>query len=98
MAEKLPADITKVDPTEAWKPWQPTADEWNRKWASHLFRRAVFGPAPAEIDKALDAGLTKTLTHLAAGEPDAAERLELLNETGQFYTDPVSLRTWWLYA
>ena len=44
------------------------------------------------------AGLEKTLDHLIAGEPDAAERLELLNETGQFYNEPANLRGWWLYA
>jgi hypothetical protein len=29
---------------------------------------------------------------------DAADRLDLLTEAGKFYTDPASLRTWWLYA
>ena len=26
--------------------------EWNRKWVAHLYRRAAFGPTPAEIHKA----------------------------------------------
>ena len=94
----LPSDLGKVDPADAWKPWQPALGAWNRKWAAHLYRRAGFGAAPAEIDAALAAGLPKTLDKLLAGEPDAADRLELLTETGKYYADMPSLRTWWLYA
>ncbi len=98
MAENLSTDITKVEPVEAWKPWQPAAGEWNVKWASHLFRRAAFGPTPAAIGQALTDGLPKTLDKLLAGQPDAKDRVDLLTETGKYYTDPISLRTWWLYA
>ncbi len=94
----LPSDLSKVDPADAWQPWQPAAGAWNRKWAAHLLRRAAFGPTPAELDKVLAAGLPKTLDKLFAGEPDAADRLDLLTETGKYYTDTTSLRTWWLYA
>src|SRR5581483_8031663 len=98
MADVLPADLTQVDPAEAWKPWNPGASGWNRKWAAHLYRRAAFGATPAEMDRALGEGFPKTLERLVAGEPDAAEKLELLNETGQFYNEPANLRAWWLYA
>jgi hypothetical protein len=98
MADVLPADLTQVDPADAWKPWNPGANGWNRKWAAHLYRRAAFGAAPAEMDRALGEGFPKTLERLVAGEPDAAEKLELLNETGQFYNEPANLRAWWLYA
>jgi hypothetical protein len=94
----LPSDLNKVDPSDAWKPWQPAIGSWNRKWAAHLYRRAAFGATPAELDKALADGLPKTLDKLAAGEPDAGDRLDLLTETGKYYTDTTSLRTWWLYA
>jgi hypothetical protein len=94
----LPADLSKVDPADAWKPWQPAAGEWNRKWAAHLYRRAAFGPTPADIDAALKDGVAKTLAKLLKGEPDAADRLGLLHETGRYYNEPFSLRTWWLYA
>ena len=91
--------LSQVDPVEAWKPWQPADGEWDRKWIAHLYRRAAFGASAAEIEKAKSAqGLPKTLDHLIAGEPDAAERLELLTETGQFYNEPANLRVWWLYA
>ncbi|MBY0458602.1 MAG: DUF1800 domain-containing protein [Gemmataceae bacterium] len=98
MADALPSELSKVDPGEAWKPWQPAAGEWNRKWVCHLFRRAGFGATPAEADQATAQGLPKTLDRFLAGEPDAADRLELLAETGKLYNDPVSLRVWWLYA
>jgi uncharacterized protein (DUF1800 family) len=94
----LPSDLSRVDPVGAWAPWQPPLGTWNRKWAAHLFRRAAFGARPADLDGALADGREKTIDRLLAGEPDAAERLELLAETGKYYTDPVSLRTWWLYA
>ena len=94
----LSPDLSKVDPVEAWKPWQPASGEWNRKWVAHLFRRAGFGATPAETDKALADGLPKTLAHFLTGDADAADRLELLTETGKYYTEPVNLRVWWLYA
>ena len=98
MAEALPSDLSKVGPADAWKPWKPAGGEWNRKWAAHLFRRAAFGPTSLDIETALKDGVEKTLAKLMAGEPDAADRLELLSETGKYYTEPFSLRTWWLYA
>ncbi|MCE9567025.1 MAG: DUF1800 domain-containing protein [Planctomycetes bacterium] len=95
----LPNDLSKVDPADAWKPWAPAATEpWDRKRIAHLFRRAAFGATPTEIDAALKDGFPKTLDRLLKGEPDAADRLELLTETGQFYTEPANLRVWWLYA
>src|SRR5262245_31971183 len=95
----LPADLSKVDPADAWKPWEPTdAEPWNGKRIAHLFRRAAFGATPAEIDAARSAGFAKTLDRFLAGEPDAAENLELLSETGQIYDKPTNLRAWWLYA
>jgi hypothetical protein len=99
MAEAaLPSDLSKVDPADAWKPWQPAAGAFTRKWAAHLFRRAAFGATEARLQLALKDGPAKTLDVLLAGEPDAADRLELLTETGRYYSDPASLRTWWLYA
>ena len=99
MADALPSDLAKVDPADAWKAWQPsTVIPWNRKWIAHLYRRAAFGPSPADTDRATIDGFEKTLTHLMTGDPDAAERLELLTATGYYYSDPVPLRVWWLYA
>jgi Protein of unknown function (DUF1800) len=95
----LPADLSKVDPAEAWKPWVPGADEpWGRKQAAHLFRRAAFGATSADLDRALKEGFPKTLERLMTGEPDAAELLDLYTEIGQHCDDPEKLRVWWLSA
>jgi hypothetical protein len=99
MAASLPAELNKLDPTEAWKPWTPTADEpWDRKRAAHLFRRGAFGASPADLEKALTAGFPKTLDSLLKGEPDAVDLTELLRVTGDFFDEPANIRTWWLYG
>jgi hypothetical protein len=94
----LPPDLKQVDPSDAWAPWQPAAGQWDRKWAAHLFRRAAFGAPDARLRDAVAAGLPKTLDTLMSGAPDAAELLELFNETGDHYSDLGGLRAWWLYA
>jgi hypothetical protein len=91
--------LNKVDPTEAWKSWMPTADEpWDRKRAAHLFRRGAFGARPAELEQAVTAGFPKTLEKLLRGDPDAVDLSELLRVTGDFFDEPANIRTWWLYA
>src|SRR3954468_12990459 len=99
MADVLPSDLSKVDPADAWKPWQPSAAvPWNKKWVAHLYRRAAFGPPPADPDQALADGPAKTLQRLLAGEPDAAANLEMLADTGAYIRNVSQLRAWWLYT
>jgi uncharacterized protein (DUF1800 family) len=105
MAESLPADLSKVDPSEAWKPWTPAAAvPWDRKWVAHLYRRAAFGASPADTKRALADGLPKTLDRLLAGDPGAAELLEMLADAGRSIASGSEaerlprLRAWWLYA
>ena len=67
MAAPLPVDLNKVDSTEAWKPWTPTADEpWDRKRAAPLFRRAAFGATPAEITQLIINAITRNATQATA--------------------------------
>ena len=78
MAEAtLPSDLSKVDPGDAWKPWQPAAGARDRKWRPTLYRRAAFGrDQAADLDKALADGPPKTLDRLEpTSEPDADDRL-----------------------
>ena len=99
MADALPSDVSKVDPADAWKLWRPSAAiPWGPKWVAHLYRRAAFGPSPADTERALTEGFPRTLDRLLAGEPGAADQLELLTETGQYYSDASQLRAWWLYS
>src|SRR5437588_1988161 len=93
MADVLPSELSKVDPADAWKPWQPSAaTPWNKKWVAHLYRRAAFGPSPADTDRALAEGFPGTLDRLTAGEPDAAGNLEMLADTGAYIADVTQLR------
>jgi hypothetical protein len=99
MADVLPSDLSKVDPADAWKPWQPSAAvPWNKKWVAHLYRRAAFGPGPADTDRALADGFPRTLDRLISGDPEAAGNLEMLADTGAYIADVVQLRAWWLYT
>ncbi|MBX9625645.1 MAG: DUF1800 domain-containing protein [Gemmataceae bacterium] len=99
MADALPAELSKVDPADAWAAWTPSdAVPWDRKWVAHLYRRAAFGPSPADTDRALAVGPDKTLDRLLAGEPNPVLDDDLLTYTGDYSKDPSYLRGWWLYA
>ncbi len=97
------ATLEKIDPAEAWKPWQPSAgDPWNRKWAAQLYRRAAFGYSREELIEAERLGLQGTLDLLFEGRPYATESLETLIDVGRLAAlrddGGNQLRGWWLYA
>src|SRR5262245_36447458 len=102
MAETALAPFEKLDPAEAWKPWQPDAKTpFDLRWAGHLYRRAAFGASLAELRQAVKQGLPATLDRLMAGDPEAEKRLERLVDTGRVVAEhktPADLRSWWLYA
>ncbi len=93
----------KIDPADAWKPWQPSAEEpWSRKWAAHLYRRAAFGYSREDLIEAERLGLHGTLDLLFEGRPYATESLETLMDVGQLAAlrddGGNQLRGWWLYC
>jgi uncharacterized protein (DUF1800 family) len=47
----------------------PYTGAWEHAQASHLLRRAMFGPTKAQIDAAVQNGLQATLTQLLADQP-----------------------------
>jgi hypothetical protein len=99
MANTLPSDLAKVDPAEAWAPFQPSAEvPWNPKWIAHLYRRAAFGPSQGDTKLALVDGFPKTLDRLLQGDPEAPQLLEVLNDTGRYLKNDNQLRAWWLSA
>jgi hypothetical protein len=85
MAGHLPSVLAKIDPADAWAPYTPSAETpWNAKWIAHLYRRAAFGPSPADTQRSLKDGYQSTLSRLLTGEPDAPALLEVL-------TDPAAI-------
>src|SRR5881628_1400730 len=102
MSAPLPAELARVDPADAWRPWAPDArNPFDPRWAGHLFRRAAFGATPDEIQSAVRDGLDQTLDRLFAGDPRAASRAAFLADTGENLArddGPDPLRGWWLYA
>jgi hypothetical protein len=94
--------LDQLDPAWAWAPWQPDAkNSWNRKWAGHLYRRAAFGPTPAELEQAEKQGFQATLDLILNGEPRAANLSDFLMTEGARMArrnNAFELRAWWLYC
>ncbi len=69
--------LDKVDPQDAWRPWEPSAEQpWDLKWASHLYRRAAFGASPTQLREALQRGFRPSLDLLLVGGDEAARKEE----------------------
>jgi uncharacterized protein (DUF1800 family) len=94
--------LEKVNPAEAWQPWEPNAaNPWNQKWAGHLYRRAAFGANLGELRQAVRQGLPATLDRLLQGDPEADARDTFLARNGKQIAGKENiyeLRGWWLYA
>jgi hypothetical protein len=102
MPSLLPADLAKVDPGQAWQPWEPgPAQPWSAAWAAHLYRRAAFGASPAEIQLALKDGCNAAVDRLLKPGPETAARDETLADLGEDFAiegNAFKLRGWWLYG
>jgi hypothetical protein len=102
MAPNTPQPLDRLDPEQAWRPWQPVAgNPWNLKWAGHLYRRAGFGASHAELKQAVKRGLPATIDLVMKGEPGADDLLPGLIAIGQTTAsrdNPHELRAWWLYC
>ena len=94
--------LDKLDPAREWQAWQPDAiRRWDRKWAGHLYRRAVFGGNLDELRAAEKRGFKATLDLLLQGEPECDTLLPALLTAGQYTAsadEPEELRGWWLYV
>ncbi len=102
MADTL-QPLDQVDPDEAWRPWRPTAsDPWGPKWAAHLYRRAAFGPSPAELAEAIRLGPDQALDRLLNAPPGDDELTATLLDVGRIAAERddggEGLRGWWLYV
>jgi uncharacterized protein (DUF1800 family) len=93
MADPELIPLEKLDPTRAWQPWQPTADDpWNAKWAGHLYRRAGFGASVGELREAVEKGLDATHERFTRGGAEPKLARPVRNPTAGI----VHLRAWWL--
>ena len=108
MGGSISGPLDKVNPSEAWAPWEPDkSNPFDLKWAGHLFRRATFGVGMDRLRAAVDTGFEPTMTELLNGEVGAVndyhtrERIALkMYEDQQKMTpesqqDPFELQAWW---
>ena len=103
MAPTALPPLDKVDPTDAWSPWQPTpTDPFNIKWAAHLYRRAGFGASLAELRQAEKDGLNVTLDRVVNINPEDKTWNEVIRKQGlsvlKSRDELFNLRAWWVYS
>jgi uncharacterized protein (DUF1800 family) len=96
----VPGDLTKLDPAEAWQPFEPTAERpWNRSLAAHFARRAGFGASRAQLDAAVGQKPAEWIdSWFDAAEPPVFQaELRQLAQTVLSGNDARSLGPLWLY-
>jgi hypothetical protein len=102
MPPVAPSSIDRIDPSDAWSPWEPTSnDPWNRSKAAHLYRRAAFGANADELVAAEQDGFKTTLARLLDGSPGSEDRYRMLEAQGKSLArreNAFELRGWWLYT
>ena len=103
--------LNQIDPKAAWQ--SAPAEQWNLKWAAHLYRRAAFGlpprrgPADREatswdlIERAIGQGREASIEELLVGGPGQEAFDKLLDGLGQRFAANDNqldkLQGWWLY-
>jgi hypothetical protein len=94
--------LDSIDPEWAWQPFVPTEkQEWNRRLAAHLFRRAAFGASAAQIDAAVKQSPAAAVEQLVRGSVDTQGfrgQSDALASTLLATGDPRQLAAWWVYA
>src|SRR5262245_52538448 len=103
MASPALPPLEKVDPVDAWQPWEPDAKQpWDLKWAGHLYRRAAFGATLRELREAVKNGWKPTHVHLLEGDSNSEERYTFLHREGERIArnknNAYELRGWWVYT
>ncbi|MGE3809233.1 MAG: DUF1800 domain-containing protein [Gemmataceae bacterium] len=78
---------------EPWLPWEPKGEEWNLKWAGHLYRRAGFGANGDELREAVNNGLPSTLDRVFCA-PELS--VQFKPATAEAELTPAALRKRWL--
>jgi hypothetical protein len=102
MAKTPIPSLDRLNPAEAWQPWEPDAQNpWSLRWAAHLYRRAGFGARPDELHAAVREGLPATLEKLFRADEKAEAMFRFLDQNGQRIAgnnNAYELRGWWVYT
>jgi uncharacterized protein (DUF1800 family) len=97
------ADIadTKIDPDWAWQAYRPSEKApWDARRVGHLYRRAAFGAADGDLERALKDGPEKTIEKLLQGGPKQEEYDQVSQQMAGTIADSnngVQLRAWRLH-
>jgi uncharacterized protein (DUF1800 family) len=87
--------------TEAWAPFEPTADDpWELAKVAHLHRRAGFGATWAELQRDLKDGPAASVDRLLQPRESTGEEKQVLASLRQGVLDSNDgerLKAWWLY-
>src|SRR5689334_13035709 len=93
--------LANLQPTEAWLPYEPTADQpFDRRAAARLFRRAGIAATFAELNQAVDRGPQVTTQRLLAGEQGSeafADGMQRFATSVLGRDSTEALASWWLY-
>jgi hypothetical protein len=103
--------LDQLKPEEAWQP--APAEQWNLKWAAHLYRRAAFGVPPRRgqtdreatswdlIERSVQQGREASIEELLSGGPGQEAFDKLLDGLGRRFAGNDAqldrLQAWWLY-
>jgi uncharacterized protein (DUF1800 family) len=67
--------LDSLDPAAEWAPWKQSADHpWDARLASHLYRRAAFGPTRDDLKAAVADGMDATVDRLLAAPAEPRKR------------------------
>jgi len=104
----MTAKLNSLDPAKVWQP--AGTENWDRRWAAHLFRRAGFGAPPFgffpeanswdALDEAVRAGRESCIDLLLAGGPGATAFAKISDKTAtqldRQETTLDDVQSWWL--
>jgi uncharacterized protein (DUF1800 family) len=98
----MPLALDAIDPAWAWQPFVPSAEQqWDRKLAAHLFRRATFGAAATKIEAAVKQSPESVVDQIVHAPDEMGEfsrQSDELANTVLATGDPQQLAAWWIYV
>ena len=92
-----PLPLDKLNPAEEWAAWKTTArDQFNYKWAGHLYRRAGYGSTPSELKEAVAIGFDETFEKMLAPAKNPLKALPAVNNNPNLPAGAIQIRATWL--